>query len=160
MLRFCYARSLYWSSEGEEMSVDTIESASSTRPYQIVGLSYVSLYLKDFDEAISFYSSVFGPTEYKEGDHEIYGWRMGSTWLTVFQAKAGTSKDSNPRNTEFAVQVSAPEEVDALYNALIEAGAKECMPPRDTKMYEDMRYGCVDDHFGVRIDVYCPLPGQ
>jgi uncharacterized glyoxalase superfamily protein PhnB len=139
------------------MSIDTIQPVSSTRPYQIVGLNYVSLYVKDFKAAISFYSKVFGPPEYKEGDEEIYGWRMGSTWLTVFQANAGTSKDSNPRNTEFAVQVSAPEEVDALYSALLEAGAKECMAPRDTTMYEEMRYGCVDDPFGVRIDVYCPL---
>jgi hypothetical protein len=24
-------------------------------------------------------------------------------------------------------------------------------------MYEDMRFSCVDDPFGVRIDIYCPL---
>ncbi len=30
------------------------------------------------------------------------------------------------------------------------------MPPDDTKIYEPMRFACVDDPFGVRIDVYCP----
>jgi hypothetical protein len=24
-------------------------------------------------------------------------------------------------------------------------------------MYEPMRFACVDDPFGVRIDVYCPI---
>jgi uncharacterized glyoxalase superfamily protein PhnB len=141
------------------MSVETIEPASA-RPYQIVSLNYVSLYVNDFQEAIAFYTQVFGPPEYDEDEGSLYGWRMGSTWLTMFPAKAGTSRDSNPRNTEFAVQVSSLEEVDALYNALIGAGAKECMAPRDTKMYEEMRFGCVDDPFGVRIDVYCPLGGS
>ena len=29
--------------------------------------------------------------------------------------------------------------------------------PTDTKMYEPMRFACVDDPFGVRVDIYCPL---
>jgi hypothetical protein len=39
------------------------------------------------------------------------------------------------------------------------AGARPCMAPRDTSMYEPMRFGCVDDPFGVRIDVYCRVGG-
>ncbi len=31
------------------------------------------------------------------------------------------------------------------------------MSPADTKMYEPMRFACVDDPFGVRIDVYFPF---
>jgi uncharacterized glyoxalase superfamily protein PhnB len=62
----------------------------------------------------------------------------------------------NPRNTEFAIQLATPDEVDRLYGALITAGATFCRAPSDTRMYEPMRYCCVDDPFGVRIDVYCP----
>jgi uncharacterized glyoxalase superfamily protein PhnB len=67
--------------------------------------------------------------------------------------------ESNPRNTEFAIQVAAVEEVDRLHHALIAAGAKEYMAPADTRMYKPMRFACSDDPFGVRIDIYCPLDG-
>jgi uncharacterized glyoxalase superfamily protein PhnB len=127
------------------------------RPYHIINLNYVSLYVKDFQEAIAFYSQVFGPPQNGAESEQIYGWRMGSTWLTLFPGKAGTSPDSNPRNTEFAIQVSVVEEVDLLHQALITAGAKNYMSPQDTTMYEPMRFACVDDPFGVRIDIYCPF---
>lgn len=130
--------------------------ASEQTGYQIVGLSYFTLYILDVEGAVAFYSRVFGAPGYFEGP-DTYGWRLGSTWLTVFPARGGSCPGSNPRNAEFAIQVSAPEEVNALYAALIEAGARPCMPPSDTVMYERMRYCCVDDPFGVRIDVYFPL---
>ena len=130
-----------------------------SRPYQIADLNYISLYIKDFQEAITFYSQVFGTPDVIDEKSAIYGWRMGATWLTVFPSAAGTRQDSNPRNAEFAVQVSAPDEVDALYQAFIDAGAKECMAPKDTEMYEPMRFSCVDDPFGARIDIYCPVKG-
>jgi len=126
------------------------------RLYRIVALNYVSLYVKDFSDAIAFYTQVFGPPESVAESGKVVGWRMGSTWLTVFPSSAGTAHDSNPRNTEFAIQVAAAEDIDRLYGALIGAGAKECMAPEDTTMYEPMRFACVDDPFGVRIDIYCP----
>src|SRR5258707_5039360 len=113
----------------------------------------MSLYVRDLMAGVTFYSKVFGPPEYDENG-EVYGWRMGSTWLTVFPASAGPCSDADPRNTEFAIQVRTPAEVDALHQALLDAGAKKCMAPRDTKMYEPMRFACVDDPFRVRIDVY------
>lgn len=125
--------------------------------FNVVDLNYVSLYYEDFQGAIAFYEKVFGPPEIVDEGGEIYGWHMGSTWLTLFPGKEGTHQGSNPRNTEFAVQVSAPQEVDILYQALIEAGAKKGWDPKDTTMYEEMRFCYVDDPFGVRIDVYCPL---
>lgn len=144
----------------DEVSDDgTTTKPEANDSYRIVDLNYVSLYFKDLDRALAFYSTVFGEPEVVEQDPIIYGYRMGSTWLTLFPSAGGTSKESNPRNAEFAIQVTAPQEVDALYNALIAAGAVECMPVRDTVMYEPMRYGCVDDPFGVRIDVYCPAGG-
>ena len=125
--------------------------------FQIVGLNYVSLYIEDFAEALDFYERVFGPAENADEAGQIYGWWMGSTWLTVFPSKGGTHEGSNSRNVEFAIQVSTPEEVDALHQALITAGAKNCWAPEDTTMYEEMRFSCVDDPFGVRIDIYCPI---
>jgi len=127
------------------------------RPFTIKGLSFVSLYMRDIEAAVAFYTSVFGPHEYTEENEILYGWRMGSTWLTMFPSIAGTATDRNPCNTEFAIEVSSPTEVDVLYDALIAAGATSGMTPRDTTMYVPMRFCCVDDPFGVRIDVYYPL---
>lgn len=121
----------------------------------IVSLNYVSIYIKDLQPAIDFYSQFFGPPLNDEA--EIYSWQMGSTWLTLFPSKHGTRVDSNPCNTEFAIQVKSPDVVDRLYEALIQAGAKKCHAPEDTTMYESMRFACIDDPFGMRIDIYCPL---
>jgi catechol 2,3-dioxygenase-like lactoylglutathione lyase family enzyme len=139
----------------------TSESTAPEQPqpgaFRIVTLGYVSLYVQDLPEAVAFYAQVFGPPEYVEAEDKVYGWRLGATWLTVFPSSAGTAPGSNPRNTEFAIQVSDPAEVDRLHQALLAAGARDCRSPRDTRMYEPMRFGCVDDPFGVRIDIYCPL---
>ena len=75
----------------------------------------------------------------------------------MFPGKAGHFPENNPRNAEFAIQVATPAEVDILHRVLIEAGSQQCMPPQDTTMYEFMCYCCVDDPFGVRIDVSCPI---
>jgi len=64
---------------------------------------------------------------------------------------------NNPRNAEFAIQVAAPDEVDALYQAFIDAGVKKGWEPFDTEMYEKMRFSYIDDPFGVRIDIICPI---
>jgi uncharacterized glyoxalase superfamily protein PhnB len=141
-----------------EMNADPVAPIpQNQRPYRIVNLNYVSLYIKDFQAALAFYSQVFGPPEDVDEQRAIYGWRMGSTWLTVLPSKAGPDQASNPRNAEFAIQVADVAEVDLLHRALIEAGAKVCMSPADTTMYEPMRFSCVDDPFGVRIDIYYPL---
>ena len=149
MQRFC--------GESVGIMISEYPASETQRSYNVVGLNYVSLYIKDLREAIAFYSQIFGPPESINENGKIHGWRMGSTWLTLFPSTAGTARDSNPRNAEFAIQVSAAEEVDALYRTLIAAGAQECMQPADTAMYEPMRFACVDDPFGVRMDIYCPL---
>lgn len=130
----------------------------SSNPFRIVGVNYVSLYVKDFEAAVEFYSRILDPPTYEEKD--TYGWKMGTAWLTIFPSKYGTSKGSNPCNAEFAIQVATPEAVDELYERFLEAGAKDYFPPEDTTMYEPMRFACVDDPFGVRIDVYCPIQAQ
>lgn len=127
------------------------------RPFRIVDLNYVSLYVQDLPAAIAFYSQVFGPPEVVDERKAVHGWRMGATWLTLFPGSAGTGQGGNPANAEFAIRVSSVHEVDVLHRALVEAGAREYMAPEDTVMYEPMRFACVDDPFGVRIDVYCPI---
>jgi len=129
------------------------DDGDSFRSFNIVGLSYVSLYLKDFDEAAEFYSQVFGPSTSVE--NHILCWPMGSTMLTIFPSEYGSARGSNPRNTEFGIQVASPEEVDFL-----SVGAKGRHQPEDTWMYETMRFACIDDPFGVRIDIYCPIPEE
>lgn len=126
-----------------------------TKPFKIVDLNFVSLYMLNLEKAVAFYTKIFGSPDsiYEKGPH--YGWELGATWLTLFESKDGTVPGSNPGNAEFAIQLAEAEEVDKLYEALIAAGAKTCMEPRDTEMYYPMRFGCVDDPFGTRIDVYC-----
>ena len=70
----------------------------------------------------------------------------------------GHDPHANPRNAEFAIEVGDPEVVDRLYEAMISAGASECMAPEDTKMCEPMRFSCVEDPVGIRVDVFCRLP--
>lgn len=130
------------------------EQETKLRDFTIVDLNYVSLYLKDYEKAVGFYTRVFGSPDTAEG--AIHGWRMGRTWLTLFPAKDGMSPQSNPRNSEFAIQVARSEEVDRLFDLLVREGATSAWPPEDTEMYEKMRFSCVEDPFGTRIDVYCP----
>ena len=53
--------------------------------------------------------------------------------------------------------MASPADVDVLTQVLIDAGATPGWAPEDAKMYDPMRFAYVDDPFGVRIDVYCPL---
>ncbi len=126
----------------------------------IVGLQYVSLYFQDLRKAIEFYSAVLGPPDEVMEEKTIWGWRMGSTWLTLFDAKIGTTPGRNPGNTEFAIQVASQEQVDEWVARFVQHGAQVCMAPEDTWMYETMRFAAIDDPFGVRIDVFCPLPKE
>jgi len=125
--------------------------------FEIVSLNYVSIYVRDVSEALAFYSEVFGPPTYREDDGRINGFKMGDTWLTVFSSDQGTEPGKNPRNAEFAIQVATTGQVDNLHAALVAAGAVDIWKPEDTTMYEPMRFAAVDDPFGVRIDIYCPL---
>ena len=126
----------------------------------IVTLNYVSLYFERFAEAVDFYTKVFGAPDQPEEDHGFGSWKMGSTWLTLFPSRMGVNPEGDPVNAEFGIQVQEPAQVDELSEILLENGAKLVMAPEDTWMYESMRFVALDDPFGVRIDVYCPIPGQ
>lgn len=133
------------------------------KDFEVVDLNYVSLYINDYDKAIEFYTQVFGKPETAVTSGEmgaIHGWKMGATWLTLFPSQQGKVPGSNPRNTEFAIQVAEPQQVDALYAALVAAGATAGWEPKDTEMYDPMRFSYVDDPFGTRIDIICLLPKE
>lgn len=123
--------------------------------FEIAGLAYVTLYIESYDAAVAFYTRVFGEPACKQVPFN--GWAMGETWMTVFPSKEGNAPGKNPRNMEFAIRVKSPEQVDVLHARLVDCGAKNAWAPEDTEMYDRMRFACVDDPFGVRIDVYCPL---
>ena len=123
----------------------------------IVGAAFPSFYLKDYQEAIEFYTKVLGPPENVDVEGGIHGWRLGNTWLTLFPSSIGSNPDTNVANGEFAIQVAAKDDVDRLYQRFLDNGAKTCMPPEDTEMYDPMRFSCVDDPFGIRVDIYAPL---
>ena len=127
--------------------------------YTLRALRYPSFYLADYDAAVAFYTRLLGePGTNEDG---LRGWQLGDSWLTFFPAKGAVpAPDANPRNAEFAIEVAAPAEVDVLYAAFLAAGASPCMEPQDTWMYVPMRFAVVDDPFGLRVDVYCPLPGD
>ncbi len=135
-----------------------MDEAEEAGGFRVVDLNYVSLYLEDLDGGVEFYGELFGPPVYEEG--RLRGWRMGATWLTLFPSDAGTCTGENPRNTEYAIQVERPGQVDVLYRRLLDLGSVVCREPEDTWMYEPMRFACVDDPFGVRIDIYCPIEGK
>jgi catechol 2,3-dioxygenase-like lactoylglutathione lyase family enzyme len=124
--------------------------------YNVKGLRYPSFYIKDYEKAVAFYTTVLGPPQ--NDDDRIKGWFLGDSWLTLFPAEdLGHDPETNPRNAEFAIEVSAPGEVDRLYDAMLAAGATTCMAPEDTRMYEPMRFCAVDDPVSIRIDVFCPI---
>ena len=125
------------------------------KPYKIVDLNFVSLYFLDLEKAAAFYTGIFGPPDQIDRNGPHFGWKLGATWLTLFESKGGTVPNRGPGNTEYAIQVAELGEVDRLYAALIAAGCKPFHTPEDTEMYVPMRFCCVDDPFGVRIDVYC-----
>ncbi len=54
-------------------------NTSDPRPYRVVTLGYISLYFKELQPAITFYSQVFGAPESVDEHAQIYGWRMGTT---------------------------------------------------------------------------------
>jgi catechol 2,3-dioxygenase-like lactoylglutathione lyase family enzyme len=130
-------------------------SADDGRGFEVAGLAYITLYIEDYDAAVAFYTAAFGEPDCRQP--VFMGWRMGETWMTVFPSKDGNAPGKNPRNMEFGIRVQTPEQVDVLHARLVELGAKNAWTPEDTEMYDRMRFSCVDDPFGVRIDVYCPL---
>ena len=118
--------------------------------FDVFGVRGATLYYDDYAGAVAFYTRVFGPPAYQEGEFTI-GWRLGDTWLTLFPAENGT-----PVNAEVPLYCTTRSAVDALYTALVDAGARGD-PPAETMMYRPVYMAIVTDPYGVTIDVVCEL---
>lgn len=132
-------------------------TAGSSIAERLAGVAYPSFYVADLDAAVAFYAALLGPPETAD-DAQFHGFPIGDDRLTLFSAPLGPHPDSGPRGSEFAIRTKRPEDVDAVYARLLELGARSVMAPEDTWMYRRMRFCCVDDPFGIRVDAFCPLP--
>ena len=118
--------------------------------FRFTGILGAALYYQDYQGALAFYQTVLGPPAYIEGEN-THGWQIGETWLTLLRGKNG-----NPKNVEVPFFVETPEEVDHLYEAFVEAGAKGEKPANEL-MYEPVRMCVLTDPYGVSILVGCFL---
>lgn len=118
--------------------------------FDFVGLHGVALYFQEYEKAVAFYTQVFGPPAYIEGEF-TKGWQIGNIWLTLFPSKEG-----NPQNAEIHFLVSTPQEVENLYQAFISAGATG-EAPSNQLMYEPLRYCYLQDPFGTGILIVCKI---
>jgi catechol 2,3-dioxygenase-like lactoylglutathione lyase family enzyme len=123
---------------------------------RILGIAYPSCYVPDLPAARAFCERVFGPAGHEE--EGISGFRVGDTWLTLLDGRYGPPPPPGTCRGEFGLRMASPADVDAFHARAAESGAVTVMAPRDTKMYELMRYACVDLPFGLRLSVFCPLP--
>ncbi len=140
------------------MDFETYKKKFYTEPppelrYNFTGAFGVALFYENYTEVVDYYTQVLGPPAYQEGAG-TRGWRIGSGWLTLFQAKAST-----PRNVEITLEVETPEEAEALQRAFIEAGGTG-EAPTDQLMYVPIRYCPVSDPFGTEIIVISPLRAE
>ncbi len=119
--------------------------------YQVRGIHGATLYYQDYQAALDFFQQVFGPPAYVEGEL-THGWKLGSSWLTVFPARQG-----DPQNLEVPIYLQSAEEVDRLYTAFLAAGAKGA-EPQNTLMYRPVRMAIVTDPFGVVFDLVYEFP--
>lgn len=114
------------------------------------GIRGAALYYQDYPGALAFFRKVFGEPGYVEGEF-THGWRIGDTWLTVFPAGEGA-----PQNVEVMLYLKTPEEVDRLYDTMLEAGAQGEQPV-DSLMYTRVRMAVVQDPFGGMFSIICEM---
>jgi uncharacterized glyoxalase superfamily protein PhnB len=121
--------------------------------FDYAGLHGATLFFDAYTAAVEFYTRVFGPAAYVEGEG-TRGWRLGHTWLTLLRG-AGA-----PQNTEVTLEMRSPAAAEALWAAWMEAGGKG-EPPSDQLMYAPIRYCPVSDPWGTHWLIVAPLePAQ
>ena len=119
--------------------------------FDFTGLFGTTLFYKDFEAAVVYFTAVFGPPAYVEGAG-TRGWPIGDGWLTLLQAQAG-----NPQNVEITFTVSTPAEAERLHTAFIQAGGQGEVPSNQL-MYAPIRYCSVTSPQGTRLLIISPLP--
>jgi uncharacterized glyoxalase superfamily protein PhnB len=116
------------------------------------GFKGAVLYFRDYSRAVDYYTAVFGPPAYTEGEG-TRGWFLGGTTLTLLAGGRGSS--GGPENTELVIEADRPEEVDRIQAAFIAAGGHG-QQSEDTLMYWPVRYASVTDPFGTTITITAP----
>ena len=127
-----------------------VEPAPQPR-FGLAGLHGFALFVRDYEAAIAYYTTVLGPPAYVEGE-STQGWQIGTSWLTLFPSESG-----NPDNVEVHILMATPAEADRLHGAFIAAGGTG-EPPSDQLMYEPIRYCAVRDPFGTNLLIVARLP--
>lgn len=120
-----------------------VEPAPAAR-FDYVGIHGVTLFFKDYEAAVAYYTRVLGPPAYVEGAG-TRGWRLGDSWLTLLEGGEGA-----PANVEVPIVMPTPADAERLQTAFIEAGGQG-EAPSDQLMYEPIRYCSVTDPFGTNI---------
>lgn len=118
--------------------------------FEFSGLHGATLFFKDYERAVDYYSEVLGAPAYAEGEG-TRGWRIGETWLTLLKGGSGA-----PGNVEIAFVMRNPDEAAALQGAFIAAGGKG-PEPSEQLMYEPVYVCPVQDPFGSQIMIYARL---
>lgn len=119
--------------------------------YEFRDLFGVTLYFEDYVSAVGYYTQVFGPPAYAEGEG-TRGWSIGQGWLTLLQGQEGS-----PRNVDITFEVDTPAEAERLHEAFIVAGGRG-EEPSDQLMYRRIRFCPVVDPFGTNILIISSLP--
>jgi predicted 3-demethylubiquinone-9 3-methyltransferase (glyoxalase superfamily) len=114
---------------------------------------------KEAEEAVRFYTSVFGNgkihgmTRYTEAGHAVHGMKAGTVMTVDFEIEGYKflALNGGPYFTftpaiSFMVECEAKEEVDALWEKLIEGGS--ALMPLDAYPFNE-RYGWVKDKYGL-----------
>lgn len=138
------------------MDYETYKQRYYRRPlpkqrFRFVGLHGVTLFFEAYEAAVEFYTAVFGPPAYAEGEF-TKGWQIGNTWLTLLKGNSGA-----PRNVEVAIVVQSPIEAERLQKAFVDAGGS-AVAPSDQLMYVPIRSCPVTDPFGTSLMIYAALP--
>lgn len=118
--------------------------------FAFVGARGVSISVVEHDAALAYYTEVFGPPAYIEGEG-IHGWLLADTWFTLFQGESG-----GPTNSDVSLQMQTTAEAERLHAALIAAGGNG-EAPSDEIMYTPIRFCAVEDPFGLQWIVYASL---
>ena len=112
--------------------------------YAFTGLAGYSIFVRDYDSALAYYTEVLGPPAYVEGA-STHGWRIGDAWFTLFPAR-----NEGPKRSEITIMMDSIEEAERLHADFIAAGGSG-EPPSDELMYEPIRFCAVKDPFGTDL---------
>ena len=100
--------------------------------YSFSGMGGITLFFKNYEEAVAYYEAVLGAPNYVEGEG-TRGWQIGEHWLTLL-----AGNDGSPTNVEVMFSMQTEQDAERLHKAFIEAGGVG-QDPVDGLMYAPVR---------------------